>query len=226
MPREREAWCRCLVRRIRTHRTLATAFTVLVLGGGTALVEAPPARAVATSGTAAIQTRLAALGYLPADAVSGMTDERTRQAIVAFQGWEGLVRSGVAGPATLERLGTASRPEPLPLPGSRIEIHLDRQVSLLIRGNRVTRAVHVSTGAPGTPTPTGDFRVYRKERESWSGPYSVWLPWASYFTGGVALHGYADVPAYPASHGCVRVPLAEAPTVYAFARLGVPVHVA
>jgi lipoprotein-anchoring transpeptidase ErfK/SrfK len=87
------------------------------------------------------------------------------------------------------------------------------------------RVIHVSTGASSTPTPTGRFRVYRKERESWSVPYRVWLPWASYFSGGVALHGYPEVPPYLASHGCVRIPLSEAPTVYSFARLGVAVDV-
>lgn len=102
---------------------------------------------------------------------------------------------------------------------------LGRQVALLIRGDRVERALHVSTGASATPTPAGEFRVYRKERESWSVPFRTWLPWASYFNAGIAFHGYPEVPAYPASHGCVRVPLPDASTVYAFARLGIPVEV-
>jgi lipoprotein-anchoring transpeptidase ErfK/SrfK len=71
----------------------------------------------------------------------------------------------------------------------------------------------------------GRFRVFRKERQSWSVPFRVWLPWASYFSGGVALHGHRTVPAHPASHGCVRIPLSEAAAVYAFARLGVTVAV-
>jgi lipoprotein-anchoring transpeptidase ErfK/SrfK len=124
---------------------------------------------------------------------NGSLNGRTRQAIVAFQGWEGFERNGVPGPATLARLATAARPRPLPGSGRRIEIDLDRQVALLVRGQAVERAIHVSTGASGTPTPTGDFRVYRKERNSWSVAYSVWLPWASYVSGGVALHGYAQV---------------------------------
>jgi lipoprotein-anchoring transpeptidase ErfK/SrfK len=181
--------------------------------------------AVGAPSATAVQGRLAALGYLPATAVSGRMDEATRQAVLAFQAWEGLGRDGVVGPGTRARLAIARRPEAGPGPRSRIEIDVSRQVALLVRGARVARAVHVSTGAAGTPTPTGRFRVYRKERESWSVPFRVWLPWASYFSGGVALHGYPDVPAYPASHGCVRIPLSEAPTVYAFARLGIPVDV-
>jgi L,D-transpeptidase catalytic domain/Putative peptidoglycan binding domain len=189
------------------------------------LAAGPLPTAQASSGAAAAQTRLVELGYLSPSAVSGRMDGLTRQAVMAFQGWEGLARDGVLGPVTRARLATARRPEVRPARGSRIEIDLRRQVALLVRGARVVRAIHVSTGGVGTPTPTGRFRIYRKERESWSVPFRVWLPWASYFSGGVALHGYPDVPGYPASHGCVRIPLPEAPTVYAFARLGVPVDV-
>ena len=58
---------------------------------------------------------------------------------------------------------------------------------------------------------------YRKERLSWSVPFEVWMPWASYFTGGIALHEYPIVPTYPASHGCVRVNRYDAPFLYEFA---------
>ena len=213
----------------RFRSLFVRAAVLLAVGGLTeALVlhDATPAQAAGANATAiAMQTRLAALGYLPRGAISGAADARTRQALVAFQGWEGLARSGVAGPATLARLAEAARPTPLPGTGSRIEVHLGRQVALLIRGDRVERALHVSTGASATPTPAGEFRVYRKERESWSVPFRTWLPWASYFNAGIAFHGYPEVPAYPASHGCVRVPLPDASTVYAFARLGIPVEV-
>jgi lipoprotein-anchoring transpeptidase ErfK/SrfK len=53
----------------------------------------------------------------------------------------------------------------------------------------------------------------------------VWLPYASYFNRGIAFHEYHDVPAVPASHGCVRLPAPEAPTVYAFATVGTRVTV-
>jgi lipoprotein-anchoring transpeptidase ErfK/SrfK len=53
----------------------------------------------------------------------------------------------------------------------------------------------------------------------------VWMPYASYFVGGIAMHEYPDVPAYPASHGCVRLPEGEASHVYSFVELGTPVYV-
>ena len=199
---------------------------VALVASAVGLEHAAPVRAtMGGARTLEIQTQLARLGYLPAQAASGIGDDRTQEALIAFQGWEGLARTGKAGPATLARLAGASRPAPLPGSGARIEVHLDRQVVLLVNGHTVERAIHVSTGAAATPTPRGAFRVYRKEQSSWSVPFKVWLPWASYFTGGIAFHGYPEVPAYPASHGCVRVPLVEAPTIFEFARLGVPVRV-
>ena len=203
-------------------RFATTALLALAIAGLS--VDAAQA-ADAASSVAATQDRLVALGYLAPTAVSGEMNETTRQAVLAFQAWEGLRRDGVVGPATRARLLTAHRPQAGRGASSRIEIDLSRQVALLVREGRVVRAIHVSTGAPGTPTPTGGFRVYRKERQSWSVPFHVWLPWASYFSGGIALHAYPEVPAYPASHGCVRIPPSEAPAVYAFAWLGMPVDV-
>ncbi len=68
--------------------------------------------------------------------------------------------------------------------------------------------------------PAGTFAVFREEEMSWSVPFSQWLPWASYFFQGIAFHEYADVPTYPASHGCVRVPQPEARSLYRFAAIG------
>ena len=102
---------------------------------------------------------------------------------------------------------------------------LDRQLALLIENDRVDRIIHISTGAPGRSTPIGSFHVTRKERYSWSVPFKVWMPWASYFTGGIAFHEYSSVPAYPASHGCVRVNRYDAVTLYGFAVAGTPVSV-
>ncbi len=105
-----------------------------------------------------------------------------------------------------------------------MEVTRWKGVLLEIENNKVRRAVHVSTGAGGK-TPAGMFSIYRKERMSWSNPFSVWLPWASYFHSGYAFHQYPYVPGYPASHGCIRVSSPEAQGVYTFASYGTPVSI-
>jgi lipoprotein-anchoring transpeptidase ErfK/SrfK len=173
-----------------------------------------------------IQSRLVALRYLPPEALTGRWDYRTAQALTAFQSWQGLLRDGVAGPQTLSALRTATVPKPTrPTSGRSIEVYRAKGVTLLIEGFQVVRAIHSSSGRPGYSTPTGSYRVFRKEARSWSYPYSTWLPYASYFNAGIAFHAYTDVPAQPASHGCIRVPVPEAPFLYAFAAVGTPVTV-
>jgi lipoprotein-anchoring transpeptidase ErfK/SrfK len=188
----------------------------------------PPARppGQAIPGTREIQQRLAATGYLPKDAVDGRAGYRTQQAVMAFQAWNGLQRDGVAGPATAAKLAKATTPKPFASgPARRIEVDRTRGVALLISSGKVVRAIHVSTGAGANATPSGRYSVFRKELRSWSVPFKTWLPYASYFNNGIAFHEYPDVPAFPASHGCVRVPAPEAPVVYAFASSGTAVVV-
>lgn len=172
-----------------------------------------------------IQQRLVALGYLPSSAVTGHLGPWTRGAVLAFQGWERLARDGIPGPQTIARLKTATRPKPSRGSGKRIDVYLGAQVALLVNGNQVSRVIKVSTGAPRFATPTGSYAIYRKHLKDWSYPYKVWLPFASYFVGGIAFHESPNVPAYPASHGCVRVPRDDARLVYQFATIKTPVKV-
>ena len=176
--------------------------------------------------TRALQQRLADLGFMAADGVDGVAGEQTRFAVIAFQKWARLPRDGDAGPQTLAALERAQRPRPVTSgSGRRVEVLLDRQLVLAIDGGTVVRTIHVSSGAPGTATPPGSFTVFRKEQRSWSVPFRVWLPWASYFVGGVAFHEYPDVPTEPASHGCVRTPRYDAHWLYDFTPIGTPVRV-
>jgi len=172
-----------------------------------------------------LQLRLFQLGYLARADVSGTLDYATSQSLLAFQGWEGLARTGTVTGETQVALVRARTPRPgVTGSGRRVEIHRDRGVLLMIEGGEVERAVHTSTGASGL-TPSGTFRVYRKELLSWSYPFSVWMPFASYFVGGIAMHEYSHVPEYPASHGCVRLPDGDAERVFRFAEVGTPVQV-
>jgi L,D-transpeptidase catalytic domain/Sporulation and spore germination/Putative peptidoglycan binding domain len=171
------------------------------------------------------QQLLADLGFMARSGVTGRPGEETSVAVLTFEKWSGLSRDGVLDAAVRSALQRAVRPQPLlRRAGRRVELHLGRQVALQIVGNRVERVFHISSGAGGA-TPSGSFRVYRKERMSWSVPFSTWMPWASYFVGGIAFHAYGSVPAYPASHGCVRMMARDAPLLYAFATRGTPVDV-
>jgi peptidoglycan hydrolase-like protein with peptidoglycan-binding domain len=172
-----------------------------------------------------VQVRLWLIGFLHRGDVTGSLDYRTAQALLAFQGWHGLSRTGTVTGETQLALFRAREPRPATRgPGRRIEIHRGPGVLLVVEDGEVVRAIHTSTGVGGI-TPAGDFRVYRKERYSWSVPFQVWMPWAAYFRGGIATHEYPDVPAYPASHGCVRLPEGEAERVYDFVEVGTPVRV-
>jgi lipoprotein-anchoring transpeptidase ErfK/SrfK len=175
-----------------------------------------------------LQKQLGDRSYLPAGYTPGCYDYRTTQAVMAFQGWVGFTRDGIAGPLTKRRLGNSVTPRPWTHERHfrHIEIHKRRQVMIVVgKLGKVLRTIHVSTAAPGHVTPNGHFRVYSKSRMSWSHEFNVWLPWASYIVGGIAIHGFDPVPGYPASHGCIRVPMPEAPWVYGRARLNSPVWV-
>lgn len=188
-------------------------------------VAAPVERPASEPTTRELQQRLVDLGFLAESGLTGITDYQTTTAVLGFQKWANLNRDGTLGAATVAALMRATRPAPgLRSPGRRIEVQLRRQVALLIQDDKVVRTVHISSGAGGL-TPRGSFRIYRKERYSWSVPFKVWLPWASYFTGGIAFHEFGSVPTYPASHGCIRVSHYDAPMLFGFAESGTRVDV-
>lgn len=188
-------------------------------------VVTTPVATDAPTGVREAQRLLVDLGFLAPSGVTGSVDDETSVAVLAFEKWSGLPRDGVLDDRVRATLQRSTRPQPLlRRPGKRVEVDLGRQVALLIVDDRVERVFHISSGAGGR-TPSGSFRVYRKERMSWSIPFSTWMPWASYFVGGIAFHAYPSVPAYAASHGCIRMMARDAPVMYAFATYGTPVDV-
>jgi lipoprotein-anchoring transpeptidase ErfK/SrfK len=172
-----------------------------------------------------VQRQLALLGYLAPSDVTGALDYPTEQALLAFQAWTDITRTGTVTGRTQLALFGASRPRAKrDDAGRHVEIYRALGVTLLVDGGEVVRVVHASTGAGGT-TPVGDFRVYLKSLLSWSVPFEVWMPFAAYFHGGIAMHQSPDVPSYSASHGCVRLPRGDAKRVYDFVDVGTPVFV-
>jgi hypothetical protein len=140
------------------------------------------------------------------------------EAVYAFQKVEGLPRSGAVDAALWSRIMRARTPRAR-YPGNHVEVDKARQVLFVVRDGKVTLIVASSTGASGN-TPLGVWRVYRKV-----GGFDWVLYYPSYFLRGFAVHGYPDVPPYPASHGCVRIPMWIATTIYAQIAYGSAVYV-
>jgi N-acetylmuramoyl-L-alanine amidase len=167
-------------------------------------LKAPPlsygARGPAVTG---LERRLASLGY-SLRGIDRLYAGDTRDAVLAFQKVTGLPRTGRVDARTWRAIASARRPAPR-VRGSHIEVYKSRQVVFEVRNGRVVGITHVSTGATGN-TPLGTWHVYRKVT-GWD--WVLWYP--LYFLRGFALHGYPSVPAYPASHGCVRMPMWFAP---------------
>jgi peptidoglycan hydrolase-like protein with peptidoglycan-binding domain len=153
----------------------------------------------------ALEDRLASLHFAVRD--DGVFGEDDTDALLAFQKLAGLPRTGVADDAVWRRLVLAHTPAAR-FPGDHVEVDKTRQVLFVVRGGKVTLVVPTSTGATGN-TPVGEWHVYRKVAG-----YDWVLYYPSYFLRGFAVHGYPDVPPYPASHGCARVPLWIAQTIY------------
>lgn len=221
--------------------TTTTAPTTTVPPTTTTTAPPPPPEAdgvleLGESGDAVLklQNRLTELGYWLGKP-DGNYGQLTRQAVMAFQKVEGLGRDGVAGPATQERLPAAGRPKAQA--GNGIEIDLQRQVLFLVEGGHVRWALNASTGngeAYASPTgrdavavtPTGKFRVERQIDGTREAPLGT-LYRPKYFIGGIAVHGSGSVPAFPASHGCVRVTNSAMDMVWSsgLAAMGAPVLV-
>ena len=148
-----------------------------------------------------LQQDLVDRGYLAADEVNGIYDYGTEQAVMALEGYndlnQGGVRDGIASPTVRALAAGGDRPKPEHGGPAHVEVSLGQQVLMLVRkGGLVARAIHISSGAGGK-TPAGNFNVYSKATMSWSKPFKTWLPFASYFSGGYALHEYPIVPGLP-----------------------------
>jgi N-acetylmuramoyl-L-alanine amidase len=152
-----------------------------------------------------LQERLVQLKYW-LGAIDGEYGYLTAQAVMAFQKVNGLTRDGIAGPQTMAALQDPIRPQARSTGERVVEVKKGKQIAMLVRSGRVTKIINASTGTSATPTPSGRFEVYR-QIDGWRESDLGLLYRPKYFIGGYAIHGSTSVPAYPASHGCVRVSL-------------------
>lgn len=161
----------------------------------------------------ALQEKLQSLGFW-VGSTDGSYGQTTSQAVMAVQKAAGLQRDGVMGSQTRQALASGVSTSARSTSGHWIEINKAKQLALIVDNGRVTTILNSSTGSGETytsegttsvaNTPSGKFTVFRQVDRLDKGPLGdLWRP--KYFNGGIALHGAADVPGYPASHGCARI---------------------
>jgi len=169
----------------------------------------------------ALQRRLDRLGYVVGD--RGSYDARTARAVLAFRKVTGMRRTSEASQSVMRAIarGRGAFKVRRPEHGRHIEADLKRQVIALVEGAKVRRVYPISSGAPSTPTVLGSFRVYMKSY----GTNAKGMVHSAYFIRGYATHGFSSVPIFPASHGCLRVPIPDALNLYNWIRVGTPVDV-
>jgi hypothetical protein len=102
----------------------------------------------------------------------------------------------------------------------------DQLVHVYRNGIRVAAST-CSTGKPGHSTPTGVFKILQKDKHHKSSTYSnAPMPNMNRLTwSGIALHA-GKLPGYPASHGCVRLPIGFSELLFGITKLGVTVVLA
>jgi hypothetical protein len=152
----------------------------------------------------------------------GVYDARTQRAVLAFRKVVRMSATSEANSAVFRalRAGKGTFKVRFPSHGRHIEGDIGRRVIALIDKGKAVRIYHTSPGKASTPTIRGSFKVYRKD----PGTNALGMFRSVYFIRGYAVHGYPSVPAgYSASHGCFRVPMADATTIYNFSSLGMPV---
>jgi hypothetical protein len=174
------------------------------------------------------------LGYWVRLEAAG-NDISLHHAMTAFQKVEGRERTGVLTREDLEVLRGARMPQPLEPEYPHVEIDLDRQVLLVIDGMGVApRILSISSGSGKlfteggwtrrAITPTGRFEVHRKLKGWRKSPLGL-IYYPNYIYAGIAIHGNPLVPPYPASHGCIRIPMFAAKEFSAIAKMGMVVIV-
>lgn len=193
----------------------------------------PPAQTLLSRGSAgdqvwSLQDQLNAAGYW-CGAPDGGFGHLTEQAVFALQKSHGLARDGIVGPASLAAVATGVRPVPA-AGGNHVEVHVGRQLILLVRGGATQMVLNTSTGN-GEPyeyeerdyvahTPLGDFAVWYVDGSGWRDGELGEMYRPMFYSGNYAIHGSDSIPPWPASHGCARVSVAAMDMIWAQGLLG------
>jgi hypothetical protein len=146
--------------------------------------------------------------------------------VLAFQKAYGLSRTGFVDTQTWQALTVARELSPRHRgPEAHIEVDKTRQILLDVRDGSVVAVLPVSTGATGnTPEGKHEIRWKAPATTTWLGPAILYRT-LTFYGNSFAIHGFPSVPAYPASHGCVRIPIWTADWLYNRSPVGETVYV-
>ncbi|WP_285579944.1 L,D-transpeptidase family protein [Herbidospora sp. NBRC 101105] len=157
-----------------------------------------------------LQKELSALGYFTGP-WNGYYGPDMAQAMFAVQKVNGLKTNARWSEEVDRKIRRGWVPVARSTSGNLVEVDLQRQLLMVVRGGKVVKVFNTS-GGNGKPygggkiatTPRGVFTVQRQVNKVEKSPLGeLYRP--KYFHGGYAIHGSAYVPPRPASHGCVRV---------------------
>ncbi|MFN8216764.1 MAG: L,D-transpeptidase [Solirubrobacterales bacterium] len=156
------------------------------------------------------KAELAKMGYVSGG--GSCFNGRLGREVLAYRKVNDMNRSQKAGAGLVKAVysGKGGYHVKYPDAGEHAEVPLDKQVLVLIKNGKPFAIYPVSTGKPSTPTITGHYTFYRRE----PGYNSEGMYYSFYWHNGYAVHGYAEVPNYAASHGCVRTFIADQPRIY------------
>jgi hypothetical protein len=153
---------------------------------------------------------LAKMGYVSGG--GSCFNTRLGREVLAYRKVNDMARDEQAGARLVQRAfdGRGGYRVRHPAAGEHAEVPLSKQVLVLAKGSRPFAIYPVSTGKPSTPTVTGHYHFYLRS----PGYNSEGMYYSFYWYRGYAVHGYAEVPNYAASHGCVRTYIADQPRIY------------
>jgi len=150
------------------------------------------------------------LGYTAGNGPS-LTGKLERS-VLAFRKTNGMARTYSVDRTVYAMVfaGRGAFPLRYPSVGKHVEADLSRQVIVLAAKGHPVATYPTSSGKPSTPTVLGHYHFYTKA----AGTNAKGMYMSNYFIRGYAIHGYPEVPTYAASHGCLRVPNADAVEIF------------
>ena len=184
----------------------------------------------------AIEQKLSDLGYDPGE-VDGIPDSLFECALIAFQKMNGLKKNGMITPEVLMALENPIQPRPAENhDGIHSEADLKRQVMTVYRNSDILRILPISSGSGESyedleggigiaKTPIGNFDFFAHSWGIHKDHLGELFNPVFFHVDGYAVHGDLFVPSYPASHGCIRIPIKDSEWFVKTVPLGSPLLV-